>query len=217
MRARAAWTFILAAVTISAGVLAAGHSPARMIRVIPVAAAPAAAPVTPLPPTSSSTLPHARARATVHHRPSQADIDLLERAKVVIAYAAAHAHTRPAPPVSPIRIGTAITVSQPPGAGPAPVSSRRCPAGPVQAEIDAVFGSAAPWAESVAWRESNCEAGARNGRSGSAGVFQLLGHDDLLRAACPTVDPGASWAIADCNIRAAKDLYDVAGIGPWHL
>lgn len=99
---------------------------------------------------------------------------------------------------------------------PAPVSSMRCPSGSVASEIDWVFGIAAPWAESIAWRESNCEPGARN-PSGSAGVFQLLGHDDLLAAACPDVVPSASWAIADCNIRAAFALFDEEGIAPWRL
>lgn len=99
---------------------------------------------------------------------------------------------------------------------PQPVSEQRCPSGPVKDEIQQVFVFAAPWAESIAWRESNCEPGARN-PSGSAGLFQLLGHDDLLLAACPDVPPGQSWAVADCNIRAAKNLYDGSGVTPWRL
>jgi len=115
------------------------------------------------------------------------------------------------------RLGTGVKESSPLAAIPSPVSSARCPAGPVKDEIDAVFGPAGPWAESVAWRESNCQPGTRNGSSGSAGIFQLLGHQDLLRAACPTLDPSTSWADPDCNIRAAKYLYDAAGIAPWRL
>lgn len=104
-----------------------------------------------------------------------------------------------------------------PAAASTPVSGRRCPAGPIKDEIDSVFGPAAEWAESVVMRESGCQPGARNGSSGSAGLFQLLGHQDLLRAACPDKDPNVSWADPDCNIRAAKFLYDAAGISPWRL
>lgn len=113
---------------------------------------------------------------------------------------------------------TFVHSSESPPTTPAvnPVSSSRCPAGPVKDEIDRVFGTASGWAESIAWRESNCEPTARNA-SGSAGVFQLLGHSDLLHAACPESDPATSWSVADCNIRAAKSLFDGSGVAPWHL
>jgi hypothetical protein len=121
-------------------------------------------------------------------------------------------------------IETARTANTPGRARPGPaVSSTARPVsgagcvGTVKAEIDAVFGAAASWAESIVWRESNCQPGARNGSSGSAGLFQLLGHEDLLRAACPGKDPTSSWADPDCNIRAAKLLYDGSGIAPWRL
>lgn len=115
------------------------------------------------------------------------------------------------------RVSRSVEAGSATAGSPSPVSSARCPAGPIKDEIDNVFGPAAEWAESVVWRESNCTPTARNGSSGSAGLFQLLHHDDLLRAACPTLDPSTSWAVPDCNIRAAKDLYDAAGIAPWRL
>lgn len=105
-----------------------------------------------------------------------------------------------------------------PSGEPSPISGRRCPAGPIKQEIDAVFGVDRDWAESVAWRESNCTAGARNS-SGSSGVFQLMVplHDDLLTAVCPSIAPSQSWAIADCNIRAAYVLYQADSTRPWAL
>lgn len=99
---------------------------------------------------------------------------------------------------------------------PTPVSSMVCPPGPIHDEIDKVFGIAAPWFQSIAWRESNCEPWARNA-SGSEGIGQLLGHDDLLAAACPMIPPSVSWGSADCNIRASFLLFEGSGIGPWRL
>lgn len=98
---------------------------------------------------------------------------------------------------------------------PAPISSARC-SGVVAYEIASVFGWASPWAQSIAWRESNCEPGARN-PSGSAGLFQLNGHDDLLVAACPDSDPAISWGDASCNIHAAWQLFLQEGARPWRL
>lgn len=72
------------------------------------------------------------------------------------------------------------------------------------------------WAQQVAWRESRCTPDARNG-SGSEGIFQLLGHDDLLRAACPKQSPSSSWADPYCNIEAGWLLYLRAGRSPWRL
>ncbi len=112
--------------------------------------------------------------------------------------------------IGPSTLGPAVSA-------PVPVSSRRCPPGEVHDLIVSTFGPASDWAESVAWRESNCQPGARNGSSGSAGVFQLLRHDDLLRAACPELEPAQSWSVARCNVQAAKYLFDAAGISPWRL
>lgn len=99
---------------------------------------------------------------------------------------------------------------------PTPVSSQACPSGPVQDEIIEVFGVAAPWAQSIAVRESHCEPGAYNPSSAS-GIFQLLGHSDLLQAACPQVSSSISWSVSDCNIRAAYMLFEGSGIAPWRL
>lgn len=100
---------------------------------------------------------------------------------------------------------------------PQPVSGMSCPPGPVHDLIDQTFTIAAPWFQSIAWRESGCQPGARNGSSGSAGIGQLLGHDDLLREACPALDPAVSWADFHCNVEASWRLFIGSGIGPWKL
>lgn len=68
------------------------------------------------------------------------------------------------------------------------------------------------WAVDTAIRESRCQPGARN-PSGASGVFQMMMplHARLIRDVC-------GWDgvfDADCNIRAAKALYDGAGRRPW--
>lgn len=98
-------------------------------------------------------------------------------------------------------------------APPDPISDRRCPDGQVKWLIGYTFGLSAPWAESVAMRESGCSPTAYN-PSGASGVFQLLGHQDLLDAVCP---PHGDWADPSCNIRAAWQLYLADGIAPWRL
>lgn len=70
------------------------------------------------------------------------------------------------------------------------------------------------WALAIVWRESRCDPGARN-RSGAVGLFQLVGHDDMLAAACPSFPPSVSGTDATCNARAARFLYDAAGRSPW--
>ncbi len=64
----------------------------------------------------------------------------------------------------------------------------------------------------VAWRESRCNPGAI-GAGGAIGLFQLVGHGDLLWAVCP-YDFNAGTK-ADCNARAARLLYNSAGWAPW--
>lgn len=97
---------------------------------------------------------------------------------------------------------------------PTPISGHRC-TGAVGAEIQAVFGPAAPWASSITYRESHCEPGARN-PSGSSGLMQLLLplHDDLFTAVGCTP---AQWMIASCALRAAYLLYEGSGTAPWRL
>jgi soluble lytic murein transglycosylase-like protein len=79
-------------------------------------------------------------------------------------------------------------------------------------QIRAAFGSAGDWAVGIARRESGCDPGAYN-RSGASGLFQLLGHQDLVNAVCP----GGSVFDPACNIAAAKKLYDGSGTAPWRL
>lgn len=119
--------------------------------------------------------------------------------------------TVPPPPSAPVPVPAAT-----PGA-PTPISSQRC-SGVVEAEIQRMFGPAAPWASSIAVRESNCRPDARN-PSGSSGLFQLLlpMHNDLLSSVCPSVPPDVSWSDASCNIAAAYRLYLGAGTAPWAL
>lgn len=100
---------------------------------------------------------------------------------------------------------------------PQPVSGMVCPPGPVHDLIDQTFTIAAPWFQSVAWRESGCQPAARNGSSGSAGIGQLLGHDDLLALVCPLVPPSQSWADYRCNIEASWRLFQGSGTAPWKL
>lgn len=74
-------------------------------------------------------------------------------------------------------------------------------------------GESEAWLFGIVWRESNFLPWARN-RSGASGLFQLLGHGDLLQAACGSAE---SWADARCNARAARLLHDIAGRSPWRL
>lgn len=59
--------------------------------------------------------------------------------------------------------------------------------------------------------QSDCTAQPRTAK----GLFQLLGHDDLLDAVCPG-NPFA-WSNAACNIAAARILYDGSGRRPWNF
>lgn len=70
----------------------------------------------------------------------------------------------------------------------------------------------AEWAISIAWRESRCRPDAYN-PSGASGLFQLLGHQDLVEAVCP----GGSVFDPVCNVKAAWALYSGSGRSPWSL
>lgn len=78
--------------------------------------------------------------------------------------------------------------------------------------IRSVFGPAGDWAVSIALRESGCDPSAYNA-SGASGLFQLLGHQDLVNQVCP----GGSVFDPRCNTLAAKVLYDSSGTAPWAL
>jgi hypothetical protein len=82
----------------------------------------------------------------------------------------------------------------------------------VGALIEATFGPAGPWAESVAVRESSCTPGIRNSR-GCLGIFQFCGHEDIFTALCGPSP--AAWLEAGCEVRAAFSLYSGSGTGPW--
>lgn len=69
------------------------------------------------------------------------------------------------------------------------------------------------WAVDTAIRESRCQPGARN-PSGATGVFQLMMplHAQFVAGVCGHSD--LVWN-ADCNIRAARIMYDGSGRRPW--
>jgi hypothetical protein len=125
-----------------------------------------------------------------------------------------------AAPVSPARPlpvpGPQVVLPPIQQGAPTPISDHRC-TGQIEADIEQIFGPAGPWMSSVVWRESNCIPTARNGSSGSEGLTQLFRHDDLLAAVCPQFSPSVSWSIPECNLLAAKRLYDADGVRPWAL
>lgn len=65
-------------------------------------------------------------------------------------------------------------------------------------------------------RESGCDPNAINRSSGALGLFQLLGHNDLISAACPFNYP-LPWNDPWCNSEAARLLYQQGGRAPWAL
>lgn len=88
--------------------------------------------------------------------------------------------------------------------------------------IRQVWQRDAEWAIGIAWRESRCIPTALN-PLGSAGLFQLYRHDDLLAQVCRGVSPRASWKMPACNVGAAWLLYQLSeraygdGRRPWRL
>lgn len=71
----------------------------------------------------------------------------------------------------------------------------------------------AAWAVTVARRESGLDPGATNRSSGACGLFQMLGHEDMFRAA----GYGGQCHDAVANIEVARRLYDGSGRSPWRL
>ena len=73
-----------------------------------------------------------------------------------------------------------------------------------------------PWARKIVWRESRNTPSAANRTSSARGCFQML-----LRYSAPFYAKvgcnNSMWANADCNAKAAYQMYKVAGKSPWRL
>jgi hypothetical protein len=100
----------------------------------------------------------------------------------------------------------------------APGSAPPGPPPDVANAIQAAFGDLGPGTVScmtdVAFRESRWDPAARNG-SGASGLFQLMLplHNDLFWAL--GVNPDQAWGVASWNAKAARELWNSSGIGPW--
>jgi len=72
------------------------------------------------------------------------------------------------------------------------------------------------WARKIVWRESRNIPSAANPRSSARGCFQML-----LRYSNPFYKKvgcnNYMWANADCNAKAAYQMYKVAGKSPWRV
>lgn len=92
-------------------------------------------------------------------------------------------------------------------------------ANPSQACTDAAAVINAVWAGTgqeahalnVVQKESGCTDTAYNS-SGASGLFQLLGHQDMVVAIC---GPGGSAFDPVCNAKVALQLYQGSGWSPW--
>jgi hypothetical protein len=122
-----------------------------------------------------------------------------------------------------VMLGAACIPPQP--AAPPVTSSVSCAGTPVAPAIQYAFAGTGEEDKAlrIAARESGCNPCAfypsRSDCSAqpttAKGLFQLLGHDDLIQAACPYTYP-LPWSDPDCNAGAARLLYDAAhGWGPW--
>lgn len=112
--------------------------------------------------------------------------------------------------------------------GAPPASSNTCiGSAPAEGAIDAAFARFGPTVQAqgnqVAKHESGCDPCAFNPRQSNCavwnpgtakGLFQLLGHDDLIFAACPNPWGIISWQNPYCNALAASFLYQSEG--GWH-
>lgn len=100
---------------------------------------------------------------------------------------------------------------------PAPPPASSCVGSPIEATVRLFFDDVgqSEKALQVVWRESHCDPGARNPRSGAAGLFQLLGHDDLILGACPNPWGVVAWDNPACNALAARFLWNTSGWRAW--
>lgn len=81
--------------------------------------------------------------------------------------------------------------------------------------IDRYWHGDKAWARKIAWRESNNTPTVRN-RSGASGCMQMMMPTHAQRFRAVGCSP-SQWASADCNIKAAWNLYQAAGRSPWAM
>ena len=82
--------------------------------------------------------------------------------------------------------------------------------------IRSVWARDAEWAITIAWRESRCQAGARNANEQASGLFQIMLPMHRRLFSDVGCDP-SQWADPTCNTKAAWLLYQRAGRQPWRL
>lgn len=70
------------------------------------------------------------------------------------------------------------------------------------------------WAVSIAWRESRHQPDVVSGE-GALGLFQLLGHDDLIAEAAAALGRPADWSDPWVNALAARYLAERSGTCHW--
>lgn len=99
---------------------------------------------------------------------------------------------------------------------PAPVAQPAPSGCAYESLIRSVFVEDADWAVMIAMRESGCRADAYNA-SGASGLFQLLGHENIVADVCPGRDPYQAVFDPVCNVNAAHVLYLGSGRAPWAL
>lgn len=127
------------------------------------------------------------------------------------------------PALEPVEISAPLASSPPTGSPPVEPAPRAGASETPSCEwadtIRAVWAGTGDedWAVMVAVRESGptCSTTARNA-SGASGIFQLMMplHRQLVADVCGG-DPDSLVFDGDCNIRAARVLYDRAGRSPW--
>lgn len=97
------------------------------------------------------------------------------------------------------------------------VAAAQADSGNCYVEMREVFPSSAwSWATGIIQRESGGDPTAANPSSTARGCFQLLSSVHASRYAAVGCSV-AQWSSASCNVRAAYQLYLVAGTSPWSL
>ena len=118
--------------------------------------------------------------------------------------------------VSAVALGGALLAGCGYGGGYYGGSTGACEGTPAGDAIHRAFDDVGQTAKamSIADRESHCEPAAYN-RSGAKGLFQLLGHDDLIYQACPNPYGVVAWDNPDCNAQAARMMWNGSGWSAW--